>query len=270
MKNLNPNIKILVACHKEDQQIRKNHIYLPIQVGKELHPNINLGFQCDNTGDNISKKNDSYCELTALYWAWKNLKNIDYIGLAHYRRYLNFDILQIQNLKDNTIILPRPAYTPISNLFHLIEGTTREDVYIFLLYLKKYQTKYFTSAINYLYNYNGWIGCNMFISNKKFFDNYCSWLFETLFALESYLKPSQYSRLKRIFGYLGEIMLPIYCITNQTTIQFVDMDSKVTFKQKIHSIYNRILFRLNHRKKVRTLMVPDSTLVSLKVDNIIL
>lgn len=68
---MHPRIKILVACHKADPNIRHDDIYMPIQVGKALHPELDLGFQCDNTGDNISEKNGSYCELTALYWAWK-------------------------------------------------------------------------------------------------------------------------------------------------------------------------------------------------------
>src|SRR5699024_4773412 len=39
-----------------------------------------------NTGDNISLDNPRFCELTAVYWAWKNL-DAGYIGLVHYRRY---------------------------------------------------------------------------------------------------------------------------------------------------------------------------------------
>ena len=45
-----------------------------------------IGYQPDNIGDNISSKNPSFCELTGLYWAWKNLDN-EYLGLAHYRRH---------------------------------------------------------------------------------------------------------------------------------------------------------------------------------------
>lgn len=59
-------------------------VYLPLQVGAEGKPD--LGYVKDNTGDNISAKNPNYCELTGLYWAWKNL-HTDYIGLVHYRRY---------------------------------------------------------------------------------------------------------------------------------------------------------------------------------------
>ena len=56
---MHPRIKILVACHKADPNIRHDDIYMPIQVGKALHPELDLGFQCDNTGDNISEKNGS-------------------------------------------------------------------------------------------------------------------------------------------------------------------------------------------------------------------
>ena len=64
------NIKILVATHKKYKMPRDTSIYLPIHVGCEGKKK--LGFQGDNSGENISVLNPYYCELTGLYWAWKN------------------------------------------------------------------------------------------------------------------------------------------------------------------------------------------------------
>ena len=80
------NIKILIATHKL-YEMPTDPMYLPIHVGKKGKEEI--GFIGDETGENISEKNPYYCELTALYWAWKNL-NADYIGLAHYRRHFSY------------------------------------------------------------------------------------------------------------------------------------------------------------------------------------
>ena len=88
------NIKIIVCCHKKDI-FKESDIYKPIHVGKAIS-NIELGIQGDDTDENISSKNASYCELTGMYWAWKNLKNTDYIGLCHYRRYFDFNHLYIK------------------------------------------------------------------------------------------------------------------------------------------------------------------------------
>ena len=78
------NIKILVAAHKQ-YWMPEDSVYLPLHVGAEGKPD--LGYTKDNTGENISAKNPNFCELTGLYWAWKNLE-ADYVGLVHYRRYL--------------------------------------------------------------------------------------------------------------------------------------------------------------------------------------
>lgn len=267
------HVKILVACHKADPAIRQDDIYMPIQVGKALHPELDLGFRSDDTGDNISDKNGSYCELTALYWAWKNLKDVDYIGLCHYRRYLDVDLSDIESVIDeNSIILTRPNYTPFSNLMHLTDGTTREDVYILLQYLAKHERRYLSTAIDYLFNDNGWIGCNMFISDRRVADGYCSWLFNILRNLESYIKVSPYTRLKRIYGYLAEVLLPIYCISNNIKIKYaaVSDDTQNNLRYSLKKIYLKSLFRLTNIKKATELNIPSSTLVSLKSDNIII
>ena len=77
------DIKIIVATHKK-YQMPTEEIYIPIHVGAEGKEK--LEYVPDNTGENISVKNPYYCELTGLFWAWKNL-DAEYIGLVHYRRY---------------------------------------------------------------------------------------------------------------------------------------------------------------------------------------
>ena len=78
------NIKLLVAMHKA-YCLPEDAVYAPIQVGGVHIPGMENALR-DDTGENISNKNKSYCELTALYWGWKNLQ-ADYLGLVHYRRY---------------------------------------------------------------------------------------------------------------------------------------------------------------------------------------
>ena len=84
-----PNIKILVCAHKETPLPQHPNL-MPIQVGSELSSK-RLNMVHDDRGIHMSSKNPHYCELTAHYWAWKNLKDIDIIGLNHYRRYFDFD-----------------------------------------------------------------------------------------------------------------------------------------------------------------------------------
>ncbi|WP_027453676.1 DUF4422 domain-containing protein [Segatella baroniae] len=125
--------KILVAYHKSSTLIKDN-IFTPIQVGKECSK-IDLGFQGDNTGDNISAKNSTYCELTAIYWAWKNLK-ADYVGLCHYRRLLSFSqidtkrriytFLRYQLSKYSNLIRPG-ANLVVSNMLKLDENEYIKD-----------------------------------------------------------------------------------------------------------------------------------------------
>lgn len=94
------DIKIVVCYHKLEPLIGNKFIF-PILVGaKNSSENIISIFNRkairqkltplrDDTGDNISELNPNYCELTAIYWMWKNLK-ADYYGLFHYRRIFDF------------------------------------------------------------------------------------------------------------------------------------------------------------------------------------
>ena len=85
-----PDIKIFVS-HRIDQDSETidNPLYVPVRCGAVFDERDNITMLGDDTGDNISEKRESFCELTVLYWAWKNVK-ADYYGLCHYRRYFNF------------------------------------------------------------------------------------------------------------------------------------------------------------------------------------
>lgn len=118
MENL--KVKILVAYHKESLLIR-NDFFEPIHVGKELS-NLNLEMISDNEGDNISLKNSNYSELTALYWGWKNLKDENYIGLCHYRRFFSFNQSLLNYFKERiSFILGYLNFNKFDNSIRNIE-----------------------------------------------------------------------------------------------------------------------------------------------------
>ena len=88
------DIKIIIAAHKK-YRMPQDDIYVPLHVGAEGKDSI--GYQGDNTGDNISNLNPYFCELTGMYCMWKNL-TADYLGLAHYRRHFCLRKKKAENL----------------------------------------------------------------------------------------------------------------------------------------------------------------------------
>ena len=85
-----PDIRIFIACHKPTY-VPENPLLYPVQVGSALAKSHFEGMQRDDEGDNISVKNPEYCELTAQYWAWKNV-SCDYYGFFHSVRLTSRDI----------------------------------------------------------------------------------------------------------------------------------------------------------------------------------
>ena len=82
-------LTVLVITHK-DYEFPHSACYRPLFVGGKITNGLKTkDFYQDNSGVSIAEKNSSFCELTGLYWAWKNgvFENNQYIGLVHYRRY---------------------------------------------------------------------------------------------------------------------------------------------------------------------------------------
>lgn len=112
-------IKITVACHNSPSALQSD-VYLPILAGAAVHHDPDsLAMQRDDTGDNISWLNPTYCELTALYWLWKNV-TADAKGLVHYRRAFIADY----RLK---IRLKRMFHSTLGHDFTAMDRLTADD-----------------------------------------------------------------------------------------------------------------------------------------------
>lgn len=226
------NICIIVATHKT-YRMPSDSMYLPLQVGAQI--NNDLGYTKDNTGINISSKNKNYCELTGLYWLWKNKSNdYDYLGLVHYRRY--FALKRIGNkkdriinrtqleklLKDNDVILPAPRnYLIETNYSQYIHAHHKQDLDTTKEIIKEKYPNYLRSYEKIM-NLTKGHRFNMFIMKRDIFNDYCEWLFNILFELEKRLDISSYnSNDSRVFGFVGERLLDVYLDTNN--IEYKDI-----------------------------------------------
>ena len=221
------SIKIIIATHKK-YLMPKDDLYLPVHVGAEgktdtAGKELDLGYQKDNIGENISIKNPSFCELTGLYWAWKNL-DYDYIGLAHYRRHFAnkskskniFDRVikksEIEPLLDKEkVFVPKKRRYYIETLYshyahtHYAEqlDKTREII------AEKYPD-YIASYDKVIKRTYGYM-FNMMIMKKDLFDAYCSWLFDILFELENRIDMPELDYFQgRYYGRVSEIIFNVW------------------------------------------------------------
>jgi hypothetical protein len=235
------NVKILVCVHKNDY-VRSDAMYMPIHAGKAIS-DVDLGFQGDDTGDNISAKNPNYCELTALYWAWKNLKDIDYIGLNHYRRYFKFSCLpfktyktcsteQFLEMKDTTFILDKhlgghdiilaKKYTmPCSVADDYCKDLYSEDYRLLKKVVHDLFPDYYYSFCNVMEHNNKCSFGHLFITKREIFDDYCKWIFAILTEVEKLANIKEYSIYQaRVFAFMAERLLNVYVSKNKLKIKY--------------------------------------------------
>ena len=245
------DLVILVATHKK-YQMPEESIYLPLHVGREGKED--LGYLGDNTGDNISIKNPNYCELTGLYWAWKNL-NCEYIGLCHYRRYFtNKKLIQRFLYKNNKfdLILKESEIKKLLNEYDIIVPTKR-NYYIETVWShyknahhikdleetkKIIEEKYpeYLDSFEKVMNGTKLHLYNMFIMKKGEFDQYCSWLFDILFDLEKRINIFDYNDYqKRVFGFISERLFNVWICSKRLrlkTLPVVNIE-KIDWGKKI-------------------------------------
>ena len=190
-------IRLIIACHKKCE-VPEDSVYLPLHVGAEgKEP---FGFTGDNTGDNISSKNPVYCELTGLYWAWKNL-DCDYLGLVHYRRYFTLKSRHEQKkngllasvlteaelrklLSRYRVLVPKKRHYYIESVYshyaHTFDGTQLDKAREILA--RKYPD--YVDEFDRFMKQTGAYIFNMFVMPKDLADEYFAWLFDILGELE--------------------------------------------------------------------------------------
>lgn len=259
------NVKILVGYHKP-ATLLKSDVLVPIHVGRALTSTTSKDGKMsteenqwllnnmigDDTGDNISAKNREFCELTALYWAWKNYDELgdpDYIGFMQYRRQLIFTkeknksvkfsqieyekitenymreigiddetILKEVEGKDGLIFAPFSySKTVYGQFYELTFPPFDLNFSVFEKALDILRTKYpdYSEACNQYLEGREHYWFNCFVMKKEHFFGYCDWLFSILFELEKQADLT-YETVngRRVLAYIAERLHGIFYTKN--------------------------------------------------------
>ena len=236
--------KIYLSYFNDSQRI-ENEVLTPIQVGADIS-SVDLNMLKDNSGDNISDLNPFYCEMTGVYWAWKNDEASDYVGAFHYRRLFDFNIDRIRSRDPHGMIL---YHSPDSNMYDEFKLDEASIKSLLLDYDALLPEEYDVEVIGFdsLYEHycnaphhfkkdidlsievvhelypNDLIGyknhlqqskmfaTNMFVLRRDIFESMCSWLFPILDTVYEKIDMTGYSvQEKRVIGYLSERLMSYY------------------------------------------------------------
>lgn len=216
------DMKIYILTHKKFDY-DGNPLYEPLLNGSALL-NEDFGYTRDDSGDNISKLNPYYAELTGEYWAWKN-SNVEIIGFCHYRRYF-VNGLSLKKLEQKDIekilgkydiILPQKRYLDKTNIEEIRIGNeelgicqTVEDYDLIRKIIEEKSPEYLESFDEVL-NEKEIYWYNSYICKKEIFDDYFEWMFT---ILEEFRKQTDFSKYEdgnsRVLGYLSERLINVY------------------------------------------------------------
>ena len=229
---MKPFIPIYVCCH-DKRPLPVNGFLVPVQAGRAMSDFV-LDMQGDDDGINISNRNANYCELSVLYWIWRNTAH-DCFGLCHYRRFFNlnneetvlesFDDFSVKSgldsenlcrlMNEYDLILPRAkAKNNGSSLYQLYaEAHHIGDLDLALRIIADIYPEMVPAAETAIYNQPLAYYKNMMISRRDFADLYCRWLFDVLRRVDCIIYPQLQFRTpyqKRVYGFLAERLFNIY------------------------------------------------------------
>ena len=226
------DVKVIIAAHKK-YQMPTDKMYLPVHVGAAGKVSIE-NYQRDDEGENISELNPYFCELTGLYWAWKNLK-ADYIGLVHYRRHFCLKRKKTdwesvltseeanQLCREYDLILPKKRKLYIETVYshydHTFYGEQFDKARDIIAkrcpeYVETFD-KHMKERSEHLFN--------MFIMKDELFHQYCEWMFPILEELETYYDlPNMDPFQARLIGRVSERLMDVWVQKNNLKYKEID------------------------------------------------
>lgn len=247
--------------------------YRVLHVGE--NGNTSEEYLSDSDGDSISDKNAYFCELTGLYWIWKNgaEKSADVTGLVHYRRYfttrladflytyfgkkpkvLPYAVIEKQ-LKSHDVLLPIPEriYRTVRQSY--VDVHNEEDLVLTKCAIEEVCPDY-VSDFERVMNSHQYYYANMMICSKTLLDAYAEWLFGVLSCLEKKINISKYagdSYQERVFGFLSERLLQVWVLHNQLKIKqfpaFNTESRRINAFEKNRSRIHKLWRKLKNKAK---------------------
>lgn len=235
------NIDIFITAFRPFNEYVNDERYKVVGVKGFIYNGELKSFN-DDVGDNISKMNQFFNELTVFYWVWKNYPMKEYVGMCSYRRYFSFfdDIDSIENdLKEYEIIVPNKLSLGKQTVIEQYKKCHNINDLMLVINIIKQLYPDYTDTINEFIN-NNWIySNNIFILNKDEYIKYCSFLFRVLYEYLTLINVKTISELTiyvenneknyasnklnslnkieyqcRIGGFLAERIFTIYVLKN--------------------------------------------------------
>ena len=249
-------LKIFIVTHKQFNKPAYDGYY-SLGVGDNQN-NIVTDFH-DNTGDNITSKNKSFCELTALYWINKNI-DCKTVGLVHYRRYFGKSILSskpediytyqkmLQLLDGSDIVLPYVECYKLNAREEILSQCCTEEIYEQLeMVIDKFYPEY-RADFDKFFAGNKAVLFNMIFCKAEVFDDYCQWLFDVLFELEKSVDLSVLNAYQqRLYGFLAERLLNVWIMHNKLNVVNTPViNVEMSGFKKVRLIRRRITNRIRY------------------------
>lgn len=236
----NEKVAVYIATHNQKVEISEDYL-IPIQTGA-VFSGERLCELRDDWGNHISERNKTFCELTALYWIWKN-DSTPIVGLSHYRRRFLIDRSRILSvLNEYDVITPTPYYFR-NSLYN--EYGKRHIISDFHILQSVIEERYpeMNDAFSFVFANNKMLPYNMLIAKREFFEAYCEWLFDILMNVEQKIDISERNDYqKRVFGFLSERLFMVYVLAKD-----VKTYECPVMIPEMQTLYKRVKYRLGIR-----------------------